>query len=109
MGYKEDILAREQTPEEKAEAEALAKDQQAAHGAPPASGKTGDEIILLPTGGPADKNKPSGMYGKHTGLHYNGKGQDGQTFQDVWGPRKDKQRMDKPAGDRGESGIVRSS
>ena len=104
MGFKEDILAREPTEEEKAEQEALVKDQEAAHGSPPTGGKAGDEVVLAKC--PDGKQQ---MIGKHTGLHYNGKGQDGQTFQDVFGERKDKQRMDTPAADRGKSGIVKTS
>lgn len=97
----DDILAPD--PKDAAEAEALAKDQQAAHGAPPTGGEEGNEIVLIKT-----KEGKTLPIGKHTGLHYNGKGQDGQTFQDVYGPRKGRQRMDTPAAERGASGIIKT-
>lgn len=47
------------------------------------------------------------LVGKHTGLHYEGTGSDGKKFSDVYGPRKNQQRMDRPAG--GGSTLIRQS
>jgi|GEM_PF-5438020 len=95
MSLKDDIMAKAEADE----AAALVKDQEAAHGSPPTSNKPGDEIVMI-------NGKP---YGKHTGLHQGGKGEGGVSFEDVYGKRTGPQRMDRPAANRGESGIVKTS